>query len=261
MGRKPHPSLPETMPCPGFLPSQVETGPLEGVLLVGGTRMVADTSQTLNCTVCNGLGLRPGTAHECSACEGRKTFPGFDPKALFNSVLTRKQTLRKKFSSDGVDGCRALYVSGRARQYGSPKLLAQSVLVEMAIQGDPYAKHLEALAQVVARQILCADVDDPIDLDLGLAQCWESNVPNFDAMNEKELSSFWDKYHRASRKDAAALVGDRPRCVNIAATLAAYALDRGCAMGLRLEGEIARAMTYEESMELRYKSLPVDIRW
>jgi hypothetical protein len=87
-------------------------------------------------------------------------------------------------------------------------------------------------------------------------------IPNLDTMEEKELREFWKKYHRASRKDAAALIGDKHiECVSYAATLAAYAMDRVCAMGLRLEGKVAEAMTYEHSMELRLARIPDDLRW
>ena len=89
-----------------------------------------------------------------------------------------------------------------------------------------------------------------------------STVPNFDALTERELIAFWGRYHRASRKDAEALVGDRRKgFTTIAATLACYAIDKACAVGLRKEGKIAQAMTYEQGCDLAYDRLPEDLRW
>lgn len=89
-----------------------------------------------------------------------------------------------------------------------------------------------------------------------------NTIPNFDAMTEAELRAFWSKYHRPTRKNAAALVGDRRKgYIGICHTLAVYAMSKGCAVRLRTVGEIARAMTYEHSCELRYNELPEDLRW
>jgi hypothetical protein len=87
-------------------------------------------------------------------------------------------------------------------------------------------------------------------------------IPNFDAMPKEELMAFWSKYHRASRKDAEALVGDRrPGYTNIAATIANYACNTAVAMGCRLRGDIQAAMLYEQSADMCYDSLPKDLRW
>jgi pseudouridine-5'-phosphate glycosidase len=89
-----------------------------------------------------------------------------------------------------------------------------------------------------------------------------NTIPNFDAMTQKDLMAFWSKYHRASRKDAEALVGDRRKgFTTIAATLANYACNKACAMGLRVKGEIERAQTYEHACDLSYNRLPEDLRW
>jgi hypothetical protein len=44
-------------------------------------------------------------------------------------------------------------------------------------------------------------------------------------------------------------------------TLACYAINKCCAVGLRLEGNIDRAMKYETACQLRYDELPADVRW
>ena len=87
-------------------------------------------------------------------------------------------------------------------------------------------------------------------------------VPNLDAMTESDLMAFWSRYHRATRKDAADLIGDKRRgYIALAWLLAAYACDKACAMSLREKGEIARAMTYEHACDLRYERIPTDLRW
>lgn len=92
-------------------------------------------------------------------------------------------------------------------------------------------------------------------------------VPNFDAMTRDELRAFWGKYHLATRRHAREFLKvDRSAPVSHALvrglqTLAAYALDKSVAMGLREKGEIQRALTYEQHCELRYESLPSMLRW
>ena len=87
-------------------------------------------------------------------------------------------------------------------------------------------------------------------------------VPNFDAMTREDLMEFWKKYHRASRKNAEALVGDRrPGYTNIAATVANYACNKAVAIRCRLEGDIQGALIYEHSADLCYDRLPADLRW
>jgi len=219
-----------------------------------------DTTIPLNCTVCHGTGHLPGTSRSCLACGGERSFPGFEPREIYNSVLNKNGSLRKRVVSSGdVGSIRACFVFHTVKKYADPEL-HQPVSVELAVHGDPYIKHLEAVAQAVAQQVLHIAFKEPI-MDLGLIVSVEGDVPNLDAMTEGELSAFWSKYHRASKKAAVALVGDRPHSVGVAATLAAYALDKSCAMKLRKEGDIKGAMVYEESMDLRYKTLPVDIRW
>ncbi len=85
------------------------------------------------------------------------------------------------------------------------------------------------------------------------------SLPKFSEMTENELTNFWRKYHRASRTEAAELVGPRWNRVDVAATLAAYALDVACVKKLRREGHDDRAEIYERSAKIRLDTLPSDL--
>jgi len=86
-------------------------------------------------------------------------------------------------------------------------------------------------------------------------------IPNFDAMTQDELRSFWSRWHVTTRKKAATLVGDRSDARNIVEILACYAINKLCAVSLRLEGKIETAMKYEQDCQLAYERLPEDVRW
>lgn len=89
-----------------------------------------------------------------------------------------------------------------------------------------------------------------------------NNVPNLDGMTESELGKFWAKYHVCSKKVAIALVGeDTPKPVQVAAILANYAINLSCARGLRAEGKIPQAQTYEHACELHLARVPAPLRW
>jgi hypothetical protein len=89
-----------------------------------------------------------------------------------------------------------------------------------------------------------------------------NNVPNFDAMSKDELMAFWKRYHRPTRKDAEALIGDRRKgFTTLCGALAAYACDKAVAMMCRARGDIAAALVYEEHLDIRYAELPEDIKW
>lgn len=87
------------------------------------------------------------------------------------------------------------------------------------------------------------------------------DLPNFDAMTQEELRDFWGKWHVTTKKKAVVVTGERVDAKGIMETLACYAINKSCAMGLRLEGEIERAMKYEEACGLAYRRLPEDVRW
>jgi len=81
-------------------------------------------------------------------------------------------------------------------------------------------------------------------------------------MSSAELMAFWKRYHRATRKDAAELVGDtRKGYTNIAATLANYACNKAVAIDCRLKGDIQAALIYEHNADLCYDRLPADLQW
>lgn len=89
-----------------------------------------------------------------------------------------------------------------------------------------------------------------------------NTIPNFDGMTKDELTAFWYKYSRAGFKLSAELIGDKRRNYTILArTCANYAMNKACAMKLRLEGNIQGAMTYEHACELCYDQLPKDLQW
>jgi len=87
------------------------------------------------------------------------------------------------------------------------------------------------------------------------------SVPNLDGMSANELRDFWQKYHRARRKDAEALVGRRKGGTRIAAQLAAYADNKATAMDCRRRGDITAAQIYEKICDDIYDRLPADLRW
>lgn len=64
------------------------------------------------------------------------------------------------------------------------------------------------------------------------------DTPNFDAMSQEELRTFWGKWHITTKKEASTVTGDRKDARQIMETLACYAINKSCAMGLRLEGKI-----------------------
>lgn len=89
-----------------------------------------------------------------------------------------------------------------------------------------------------------------------------NNVPNLDAMPDSELMEFWKRYHRASRKDAAELIGDtRMGYIKLSAKLANYACNKAVAMQCRVRGDIPAAALYEDIAERIYRELPEDLRW
>jgi len=87
------------------------------------------------------------------------------------------------------------------------------------------------------------------------------DIPNFDAMTPDELRAFWSKWHVTTKRNAVEFTGDRVDARQIMETLACYAINKSCAMRLRLEGRIATASGYEADCELAYNRLPVDVRW
>ena len=86
-------------------------------------------------------------------------------------------------------------------------------------------------------------------------------VPNLDGMTHDDLMAFWKRYHRASRKDAVALVGPRKGFTVLAAKLANYACNKAVAMTCREKGDILAASNYEAYADRIYDELPEDCKW
>ena len=85
--------------------------------------------------------------------------------------------------------------------------------------------------------------------------------PDFDRMDQDELMAFWSKYHRPTRKDAEALVGDRrPGFTNVAAALANYACNRAVVLSCKERGDKDAAAVYEHAVRLCYDRLPSDVQ-
>ena len=84
---------------------------------------------------------------------------------------------------------------------------------------------------------------------------------NFDAMTVDELLEFWKTWHVTTKKKAVVFTGERKDAKKIMETLANYAINKSCAVRLRLEGDIVGASNYEHSCQLCYDSLPADVRW
>lgn len=86
-------------------------------------------------------------------------------------------------------------------------------------------------------------------------------IPDFKKMTREELMAFWSRYHRASRKDAEALVGDRrPGFTVQAARLANVACNTAVAMGCRADGDEVGAACYEHAVRLGMDGLDQDVR-
>jgi hypothetical protein len=87
------------------------------------------------------------------------------------------------------------------------------------------------------------------------------NVPNLAAMSHDDLMAFWSRYHRATRKDAAELIGDcRKGYTSLAGTLANLACNMAVAMSCRAKGDRDGAAIYDYSVALCFDRLPEDIR-
>jgi hypothetical protein len=86
-------------------------------------------------------------------------------------------------------------------------------------------------------------------------------TPNFDAMTVDELLEFWKKWHVTTKKKAVVFTGERKDAKSIMENLANYAINKSCAVKLRLEGDINGATIYEHSCQLCYDRLPEDVRW
>lgn len=89
---------------------------------------------------------------------------------------------------------------------------------------------------------------------------------NLDALPEEDLGKFWMLYREPELDTLrkllpAELFPDEEQAMDIAATLAAYAMAKKCAIGLRLAGAIDRAQVYESHCDIYYQELPEEVKW
>lgn len=76
-------------------------------------------------------------------------------------------------------------------------------------------------------------------------------APDFNNMTEDELMTFWARYHRPSRKDAEALVGDRrPGFTNLAGIYASLACNLAVVMGCKRRNDANGVEVYGHSVRL-----------
>lgn len=83
----------------------------------------------------------------------------------------------------------------------------------------------------------------------------------FHGMTEDELMTFWSRYHRPTRKDAAALVGDtRKGYLGVAETLANIACNVAVTMGCMRRDDANGVACYSHHVILGMGRLPDDVR-
>jgi len=93
-----------------------------------------------------------------------------------------------------------------------------------------------------------------------MTEMTENNVPNLDAMSSEDLMSFWMTYQRG-RKYRSLFPNGGPLTKTAARDLACYASNTATAKTLRLQGNIARAVVYEDIAERIYQRLPLFAKW
>ncbi len=88
----------------------------------------------------------------------------------------------------------------------------------------------------------------------------EGEVPNLDGMDQEDLWDFWKTYQRG--KNYRELFPDGGEGTkNATQDLANYAANKATAMGLRAEGEIEKAVAYEDIADRIYDDLPEWAQW
>lgn len=80
--------------------------------------------------------------------------------------------------------------------------------------------------------------------------------PHFAKMTEEELMAFWARYHRASRKDAEQLIGDRrPGYIRLATAFANYACNVAVAKGCKRRGDLDGERIYKACARISQEKL------
>lgn len=89
------------------------------------------------------------------------------------------------------------------------------------------------------------------------------NLPNLDCLSGDELRAFWlgTSSSRPIRAARRIFPSRRRGYVRTTKDLSHYAINKATAQGLRLKGEITRAMVYEAICDRIYSRLPEWARW
>lgn len=117
-----------------------------------------------NCTRCKGTGITvreafvgptgthwPRTEEPCPFCDGRGTFSPPDCAAIVKAIKGRKGLRSKR-----PDDARAYYVWRFARFHGGADVNLP-MMATFEVAGDPYVKHLDVLAELVAQRVYGTD--------------------------------------------------------------------------------------------------------
>ena len=119
-----------------------------------------------NCKSCKGSGntFQDGTVvaeRACVSCDGRGTFPEIDAPAIIEAIKGRKGLRSKAPDCYGanhtVSNIRAYYVWRMARFHGGVDV-TMPVVAGIMVNGDPYTKELDALADAVAKRVFGTDL-------------------------------------------------------------------------------------------------------
>jgi hypothetical protein len=108
-----------------------------------------------SCTVCDGSGRSPYFSHECSACEGRKTFDPPDFARILDDIIHNGHLRRTRPRPE--KGPRAYYVWRMARFHGGADV-HMPMMAACMIHGDPFDTELNQLAEVVAGRAFGTDM-------------------------------------------------------------------------------------------------------
>jgi hypothetical protein len=117
-----------------------------------------------DCNRCKGTGITvreaftgptgthwPRTEKPCPFCDGRGTFAPPDYAAIVKAVKGRKGLRSRR-----PDEARAYYVWRMARFHGGADVTLP-MMATFEVTGDPYVKHLDVLAELVAQRVFGTD--------------------------------------------------------------------------------------------------------
>ena len=88
------------------------------------------------------------------------------------------------------------------------------------------------------------------------------SVPNLDSLDSEDLMKLWVEWQQGHRNQAEEVFGGKfPGYTRALKSLANYALNKATAIKCRIEGDIERALIYEEICDKIYDALPDHIQW